>query len=52
MLGEQICWILLAEDFANIHAAATDSLLYPQQVRVYVAKLPKTFARSNAYRGR
>jgi len=51
MFGEQICWILPAEDFAKIHATATDSLLDPQQMRVYVAKLAKALARTNTYRG-
>ena len=51
MFGEQICWILPAEDFAKIHATATDSLLDPQQMRVYVATIPKTLPRSGAYRG-
>jgi len=51
MLGKEVCWILLAEDFAKIHAAATDNLLDPQQVRVYVAKLAKALARTNTYCG-
>jgi len=51
MLGGEVCRILLTEDFAKIDSAATDSLLDPQQMRVYMAKLAKTLARTNTYRG-
>ena len=51
MLSEEVCRILLTEDFAKIDSAATDSLLDPQQMRVFVAKLAETLARTNTYRG-
>ena len=47
MLGDEVCRILLTEDFAKIDSAATDSLLDPQQMRVYMEKLAKTLASTN-----
>ena len=47
MLGGQVRRIRPTEDFAKIHSAAADSLLDPQQVRVYMAKLAKALARTN-----
>ena len=42
VLGEQVCWVLLAGDFAEVHSAEADSLLDPESVRIEVAQLAET----------
>ena len=52
MFGKEVCWVPLAEDLPEVHPAAADSMLDPQQVRVYVAELAKTLPSADTDRRR
>ena len=39
MLGEDVRWVLLASDLANLHRPGAHLLLQPQSVRIQVADL-------------
>ena len=50
MFGKEVRWAPLTEDLTEVHSATADSLLDPQQVRVYVAELAETLPGADANR--